>query len=213
MKRVILLLAASLVMAKPAGAFQTFGAIGAKYTSMGGAAGPLGPVKSDESDAIGGGRISLFGNGAITWHPRYGTHAVYGLIGAKWFAFGREAKFGVPVTDEMAAPGGGRYNDFSGNATIDFYKGSAHAVWGLIRARWIATGREGGACGYPISDELDVPGGRRSYFEHGTITWKPGMTAAVDACVLPAAAAPAAISASPSKPAVPVRPSVPGVVH
>ena len=193
-------------MARPVGAFQAVGAIGAKYTAMGGAAGPLGPVRSDEANAVGGGRISLFGNGAITWHPRYGTHAVYGLIGAKWLALGREAKFGVPVTDEVAGPNGGRFNDFSGNATIDFNKGSAHVVYGLIRARWIALGRETSVCGYPISDELDVPGGRRSYFEHGTITWKPGVTAAVDACVIPAAVPSAATPAAP-------KPSVPGVVH
>jgi hypothetical protein len=184
--------------AKPAATFQTVGAIGAKYTSMGAAAGPLGPVRSDEANLAGGGRISLFGNGAITWHPAYGTHAVYGLIGAKWLALGREAGCGVPVTDEMPAPGGGRFNDFSGNVTIDFNgRAGTHVVYGLIRARWIATGREGGACGYPISDELDVPGGRRSYFEHGTITWRPGQAAAIDACT---AVAPSAGAAKPVAP-------------
>lgn len=187
----VILLILSLTTAMPSGAFQTGGAIGAKYASMASAAGPLGPVISDESDLAGGGRISRFGNGAITWHPRYGTHAVVGLIGAKWLATGREVKFGVPVTDEITGANGGHYNDFSGNATIVVLpQRGAHAVYGLIRARWLAIGREGGVCGYPISDELDVPGGRRSYFEGGTITWKGGAPAAVEMCTAPSVAKP-----------------------
>jgi uncharacterized protein with LGFP repeats len=33
------------------------------------------------------------------------------------------------------------------------------------------TGWESGALGYPVSDEYDVAGGRKSDFEHGSITW------------------------------------------
>ncbi len=171
----------SLTMAVPAHAFQAVGAIGTKYQALGGPAGPLGPVVSDEADFPGGGRISRFANGAATWHPRYGAHAVWGLIGAKWLA--QAVRYGVPVTDELAAPNGGRFNDFANNATIDFHpRFGTHAVVGLIRARWVALGREGGLCGYPVGDEIDVPGGRASRFANGTITWRAGTPIAEVRC-------------------------------
>lgn len=154
-------------------AFQVYGAIGDKWRAMGGASGPLGNARSDEADAARGGRFNAFDRGFIYWMPQFGAHAVYGLIGAKWDAMGRERNLGYPLTDEMPAPGGGRFNDFENHATIAWHpRSGAHAVYGFIRDRWIAVGREGGSCGYPITDEFDFEGGRRSNFQKGNITWK-----------------------------------------
>ena len=49
----------------------------------------------------------------------------------------------------------------------------AHAtlIRTCIRDAWADAGWEAGALGYPISDEYAVTGGRRSDFEHGSITW------------------------------------------
>jgi uncharacterized protein with LGFP repeats len=47
----------------------------------------------------------------------------------------------------------------------------AHEVHGRIRDAWADTGWEAGALGYPVSDEYAVTGGRRSDFQHGSITW------------------------------------------
>jgi uncharacterized protein with LGFP repeats len=57
----------------------------------------------------------------------------------------------------------------------------AHAVHGNIRKRWLELGGEGGALGYPTSDEVATPDlrGRRSRFEHGEIWWYPETGAAV----------------------------------
>lgn len=164
-------------------AFQVYGEIGAKWRALGASTGPLGVPRSDEGPAANGGRINSFANGFITWHPKFGAHAVYGQIAGKWVALGREQGAGYPITDESPAPGGGRYNDFSNGVTIDWTpKTGAHAVVGLIRARWLATGREGGSCGYPLTDEFAVPGGRRSNFERGFIAWRTGAPTAQSQC-------------------------------
>ena len=167
----------------PVVAYQVYGEIATKWQALGATAGPLGPPVSDEGPTADGGRISRFKNGAVTWHPKYGAHATWGLIGAKWSSLGRDGTLGVPVTDELDASGGGRYSDFSNNATIDFLPAAGtHVVQGLIRARWLATGREGGSCGYPTSDEVPIPSGRESSFQFGTITWTAGASTAVVQC-------------------------------
>jgi len=37
--------------------------------------------------------------------------------------------------------------------------------------RWAATGWERGPLGYPVSNEYDVPGGKRNDFQRGSIVW------------------------------------------
>ena len=49
------------------GAFETHGLIGAKYWDMGGEASALGYPISDERALAGGGRVSYFQYGSITW--------------------------------------------------------------------------------------------------------------------------------------------------
>ena len=164
-------------------AFDVHGEIAAKWRSLGASTGPLGVPTGDEGPAADGGRINAFKNGWVTWHPKFGAHATWGLIAGKWNALGRDAGPGYPVTDELPAPGGGRVSEFSNGVTIDFLpKTGTHAVVGLIRTRWIALGREGGTCGYPTTDEMPVAGGRRSTFQFGTISWITGARAAVAQC-------------------------------
>ncbi|MGY1640405.1 LGFP repeat-containing protein [Geodermatophilus sp. SYSU D00703] len=47
-------------------------------------------------------------------------------------------------------------------------------MYGAIRARWAELGWERSGLGYPVSDEYEVDGGRRSDFEHGWIRWDRG---------------------------------------
>lgn len=166
--------------------FAVYGAIRDKWIQLGGATGPLGPPLSSEADAARGGRFNAFRNGYIYWHPSFSAHAVYGLIGQKWNALGRERNFGYPLTDERAGPRGGRYNDFENNATITWQaQAGTHSVYGFIRDAWIKKGREGGNCKYPIRDEYDFEGGRRTDFQEGFITWRRGARAAVAHCSEP----------------------------
>ena len=153
-----------------------------KWLEMGGGLGHLGLAKTEEREAIRGGRYIEYKYGYIYWHPDYGAHAVYGAIGEKWDALTREGDLGFPLTDELAAAGGGRYNDFENNATITWQdEVGAHAVRGLIRDRWIALGRERG-CGFPVSEEHDIKGGRKSEFQRGSIVWLDGQTTAKGQC-------------------------------
>jgi stage II sporulation protein D len=52
-------------------------------------------------------------------------------------------------------------------------------VRGAIRARWAQLGWENSRLGFPTSDEYAIPGGRRSDFQGGYITWTPATGAVV----------------------------------
>ena len=182
-------LAAGLVLlcveASAAFAFEVYGAIGEKWRQLGGPNGPLGPARSDERDAVRGGRFNEFQNGFIYWHPKLGAHAVYGLIGQKWNQLGRENGVGYPVTDEQPAAGGGRFNNFENGGSIFWHpRAGTHLVYGHIRAEWIKQGGEGGRCGYPTSDELADGSARRSNFEKGFIRWSASTGAVAHCAVL-----------------------------
>lgn len=56
----------------------------------------------------------------------------------------------------------------------------ARVVEGGIRARWAALGWERSYLGHPISSEFDIPGGRRSNFQQGYITWNRATGQVVD---------------------------------
>lgn len=153
-------------------AFQVYGAIAVKWQQLGAQYGPLGPAMSDEGPAARGGRFNTFKSGYIYWHPAFGAHAVYGDIGIKWNALGRENAVGYPLTDERSGAHGTRYNDFENGGTIVWspHRGS-FLVYGAIRAEWVKRGREAGNCGSPISDEFSYGSYRRSNFEKGFILW------------------------------------------
>lgn len=46
-----------------------------------------------------------------------------------------------------------------------------HGVKGAIRIHWLNLGATGSYLGYPTSDEFDSPGGKRSNFQGGYVTW------------------------------------------
>jgi uncharacterized protein with LGFP repeats len=158
------------------GAHEVHGAIRAGWLATGGVTGPLGyPVTDELGTPDGVGRFNHFSNaGSEYWTPGTGAHAVYGLIRAAWAASGWETgPLGYPVTDESGTPDGvGRFNHFSGGGSVYWTPSTgAHLVYGAIRAAWAASGWETGPLGYPVTDEFDVPGGRRNIFQRGTLTF------------------------------------------
>ncbi|HEX7460874.1 MAG TPA: DUF4832 domain-containing protein [Dermatophilaceae bacterium] len=109
----------------------------------------------------------------------YGSHEVYGAIGAKYSAIGAASSvIGCPTTDEHAVAGG-RQSDFTAGVIDWSATTAAHEVHGSINSKYQALGGPGSALGLPVSDEQTAPEGganRQSDFQHGSIHW----TAATD---------------------------------
>ncbi|WP_448614218.1 PQQ-dependent sugar dehydrogenase [Modestobacter sp. URMC 112] len=119
--------------------------------------------------------------GRLYWTPDSGVHEVHGLVLAGYLAAGGSALLGAPVIDEAATPDGvGRHSDFERGVVYWTPDTGAHEVHGLVLARWQELGREASYLGYPTSDEYDVPGGRRSDFQRGSITWDAATDSVVD---------------------------------
>lgn len=158
----------------PAGAGLTLGAIEAKYLSLGGCKSFLGaPSTTELRTAVGDGRYNVFQNGAIYWRGDLGAFEVHGPIRTVWGTLAWETgPLGFPISDVERTPDGvGSYSVFEGGSVYWSPRTGAHEVFGAIRAKWGELGWEGGALGYPTSGEYDVPEGRRSDFERGSITW------------------------------------------
>jgi LGFP repeat/Alpha-L-arabinofuranosidase B (ABFB) domain len=86
---------------------------------------------------------------------------------------GHASALGPPSSDDACtADRRGRHAHFGTAGSIySTDLTGAHAVQGAIRAKWVSLGAERSALGYPTSDELTIPGGRRSTFEHGRIDY------------------------------------------
>ena len=79
---------------------------------------------------------------------------------------------GYPITGEgVAGDGAGRFNHFQQGTIVWTPSIGARDVRGAIRDRWAATGWEQGPLGYPVSNQYDVPGGKRNDFQRGSIVW------------------------------------------
>lgn len=127
-----------------------------------------------ESDAAGGGRFRRYERGVIYWHPQTGAHEVHGDILAKWQSLGTEAgPLGYPLTDELDATRGGRFNHFV-NGSI-YWRAETGAFWlpPQIFEKWETMHWERGI-GFPLSDPTDTIGGEiRQRFEKAVMIWRP----------------------------------------
>ena len=103
------------------------------------------------------------------------VYVVQGPILDKYNSLNEKARkdLGAPRHAQVTNLDGGIFQTFDGGMIL--YKTAAYVVWGKIRDAWIALGASQGKLGYPTSDEFDTPDGqKKSTFEHGTLTWKPG---------------------------------------
>jgi uncharacterized protein with LGFP repeats len=159
------------------GAHEVHGAIVGEYNATGGSAGPLGFPTSDEQAAADGvGRFNTFQIGTIYWSPSTGAHEVQGEIRDKYNALGGPGGIlGYPVSDEMAAVGGGRVSFFQRGAIYWSQDTGAHEVHGAIVGEYNATGGSAGRLGLPTSDERPTPDGvgRFNTFQGGSVYWSP----------------------------------------
>ena len=158
----------------PGGNGTAVGAIGAKYRALGGCGSVLGVPRSEEQRTPdGAGRYSVFDRGSIYWTEALGAFEVHGVIRDLWKELGWEpGVLGYPVSDEIATPDRqGRFSVFERGSVYWTEATGAHEVLGMIRDKWSTLEWEKGPLGYPISGEYDIPGGRRSDFQHGSISW------------------------------------------
>jgi uncharacterized protein with LGFP repeats len=123
----------------------------------------------------GRGRARDYENGSIYFTPQTGAHEVHGGIRLKWAQLrGHRGLLGYPTTDETGCPDGrGRFNHFEHGSIYWTPQTGAFEVHGLIRELWASLGFERSNLRYPVSDEMDAPGGRLSRFEGGEIRWTP----------------------------------------
>jgi uncharacterized protein with LGFP repeats len=152
----------------------------------------LGLPTSDETGIPGVSGLcamNTFVGGAIYWSPGTGPHAVYGPIADKYNnSLGGAARFGLPTSDEAAAPGlpGVRVGYFAGGHAIYWSSAyGAHNVDGGILGEYALTAGETDANGTAVQKDLGAPTGDESpvtgasgawmnTFAGGAIYWSPG---------------------------------------
>jgi glucose/arabinose dehydrogenase len=165
------------------GAHEVQGAIYNRWAGLGWNGSYLGyPTTGELNTADGRGKANFFQRGAIYWTMTTGANEVQGAIYNRWAALGWNGSYlGYPTTGELnTADGRGKANFFERGAIYWTAGAGAWEVQGSIYSRWAALGYNGSYLGYPTSGEFDVPGGRRSNFQNGYITWDAATGQVVD---------------------------------
>ena len=141
-----------------------------RYLALGGPGGLLGLPRSAARRA-GAGSCQSFARGVLCWSTATGVHEVHGAVLAAYRRTGGAAgPLGLPTSDETAVAGGRRSRFVHGDVYWSPRTG-AHAVTGVLRRAYRRAGGPGGALGFPVAGERDVPGGRRVEFEGGALHW------------------------------------------
>lgn len=166
--------AGSIYWTARTGAWAVQGSIRDAWRDIGWERSPVGyPMTSEQVTPDGLGRYNDFQTGSIYWSPSSRASSVHGSIRSMWYQLGAQAgPLRYPITHEQVTPDLiGRYNHFQSGSVYWTATTGAHEVRGAIRERWASLGWERSGLGYPTSNEYDVPGGRRSDFQRGSITW------------------------------------------
>ncbi len=161
---------------QPTGARSVIGEILRRYVGMDGTASALGFPTTDEIGTIGGGAYSLMIGGKILFHSKTGAHPLWGDIARLYDANGAEGgTLAFPAEAETATstPPVVRQR-FDGGTVYWSPDRGARAVVGAIFTRYLAEGAEDGTLGVPLTGEYAVPGGVRSDFARGALTWASG---------------------------------------
>ncbi|WP_040405837.1 PQQ-dependent sugar dehydrogenase [Amycolatopsis nigrescens] len=132
------------------------------------------PTTSELTTPDGVGRYNHYtNNGSIYWTPWTGAQSTCCQIRDKWASMGWEFGLGYPTTSEQSTPDGkARYNHYTNRGSIYWRpETGAQSTCCQIRERWAALGWEFSYLGHLKSSEYSIPGGRRSDFQYGYITW------------------------------------------
>jgi peptidoglycan/xylan/chitin deacetylase (PgdA/CDA1 family) len=162
----------SVYWTRSSGAHEVRGAIRDAWGATGWENGFLGYPRTGElATPRVFGRFNHFSGGSLYWSPATGAHPVRGAIRDRWASLGWEGGvLGFPTSGERVASSG-RRSEFQRGSVFWSAATGAHDVYGAIRTTYLALGAERGALGFPTRGEHAVPGGRRSTFTGGSITW------------------------------------------
>lgn len=157
--------------------YEVCGVIKDKYNQMGGPNSFLLFPKSNELTNPGNtGKRSEFLGGNIYWSATTGAHPVAHDFLTKWGQLGYESgSLRYPTTDEIVlSDNTSRRQEFQGGSIYFSFATGAHAIYGLIRDRWISLGAETSYLGFPITDEQNTTrytqlGARENQFQAGRI--------------------------------------------
>ncbi|WP_410599970.1 AbfB domain-containing protein [Amycolatopsis sp. lyj-90] len=120
-------------------------------------------------------RVRKFQNGAAFWNPSLGPkNILFPILTKYWSMGGHKVPANLPVVDNLFLPDGvGRATHLESGRSIYWSPSTdSRLIFGAIRELWEKMGWERSWLGYPISDEMDVPGEpgkRRSMFQFGNI--------------------------------------------
>jgi uncharacterized protein with LGFP repeats/GH25 family lysozyme M1 (1,4-beta-N-acetylmuramidase) len=162
----------SLFWSPSSGIHYVINAIWGKYASYDYEKSFLGYPTTNETSRDNYGTFNHFEHGSIFWSPAGGIHSVVNGIRAVYLSYDAERSFlGYPTSDETSRDNVGTFNHFQYGSIFWSPAGGIHYVVNGIRARYLALNAELSYLGYPISNEYAIPGGARSDFQHGSITW------------------------------------------
>jgi beta-N-acetylhexosaminidase len=91
-------------------------------------------------------------------------------IALHYTELGGAAIFGNATAGEYRVAGG-RARDYTNGTVVWSWRTGARGVHGSIAARYRSLSGAAGGLGFPTSDEYSTADGRRSDFEHGSISW------------------------------------------
>jgi uncharacterized protein with LGFP repeats len=157
-----------------AGPHSVSGAFRRLYADQGGVYGRLGLPLTQELSGVGGGVHQNHEHGVSYWTAATGAHSVTGAFLGLYRANGWErGRLGYPLTQEVPIRDGGVFQDYRGGVMYWTAATGAHVLTGPVLSAYASVGYENGPLGYPTSDEYAVPGGTRTDFQHGRISWTP----------------------------------------
>ncbi|MGR6965918.1 N-acetylmuramoyl-L-alanine amidase [Geodermatophilus sp. URMC 61] len=144
------------------------------YRAAGGPTGFLGfPTTSDAPTPDGRGYFVRFQGGDIYWSPATGARIVRGGILATWLGSGGvTGPLGFPTTsDAPTSDGRGAFVRFQGGDIYWSPTTSMQVVSGAMARTYWERGGSSSALGFPTRSSYPVPGGMRTDFERGSMTW------------------------------------------
>ncbi len=94
-------------------------------------------------------------------------------VDTKYDQLGGAAHLGAATRAEGPARGGGRYRHYEVGSIYSHPGTGTHVVKGLIREKYASLGWENSFLGYPLTDEIALPGGAFNHFEGGSIYFSP----------------------------------------